>query len=350
MGSLLRLTSLTFLLCGILFAQSTAPEPETFLRKQLAFTPYEFANLEKGQILVKLPKTSETREVAVFSIMRLDIPADFFVTKVRDIVSFKKSPNVLQIGKFSHPPNLEDLAQLTLDQVDLDSIRRCRIKSCDVKLPAPFIERFRNEVNWSAPDHPQRVTLLFREMMLEKVRAYLREGNAGLGEYNDRSYTVRLADEFQTLLQPAPYFYEYAPEFQKYLEAYPLSPAPDVEDFVYWSKEKFGLKPVISLTHVTIYRRPRPSKVDVLIASKGIYATHYFEASLGLTGFIQSQSSRPDRSYLIYINRSRTDALRGLFAGLKRSLISRSLRDGANKNMELIKQKLEGERRTTPNP
>jgi hypothetical protein len=33
--------------------------------------------------------------------------------------------------------------------------------------------------------------------------------------------------------------------------------------------------------------------------------------------------------------------LRGLFAGLKRSLISGSLRDGAKKNMELIKQKLE---------
>jgi len=46
---------------------------------------------------------------------------------------------------------------------------------------------------------------------------------------------------------------------------------------------------------------------------------------------------------LIYVNRSRTDALRGLFAGLKRSLIGGRLRDGAKKNMEMIRQMLEAD-------
>jgi hypothetical protein len=44
---------------------------------------------------------------------------------------------------------------------------------------------------------------------------------------------------------------------------------------------------------------------------------------------------------LIYINRSRADTLRGLFGGLKRALINSSLSDGAKKNMEMIKQRLE---------
>jgi hypothetical protein len=83
--------------------------------------------------------------------------------------------------------------------------------------------------------------------------------------------------------------------------------------------------------------------MDVLIASKGIYADHYYETSLGLTGFFHSQSSQPIRSYLIYINRSRADALYGPFAGIKRSLISGRLLDGARKSMEAIKQKLETE-------
>jgi hypothetical protein len=100
------------------------------------------------------------------------------------------------------------------------------------------------------------------------------------------------------------------------------------------------MKPVVSVTHVSIYKRNTPSGLHVLIASKGIYATHYFEVSLGMTGFVQCLSE-PNRSYLIYINRSRADALRGLLAGLKRSLISGSVRDGARKNMELIKEKLE---------
>jgi hypothetical protein len=323
-----------------LLAQTPEPDPTTFLRRQLAFTTYELGALEKGEILVKLPRTNETREVAAFAIMRLNIPADFFMEKVRDIVTFKKSPNVLQIGKFSDPPRLEDLAGLTLDPAEIESMKRCRVNSCDLKMSARSIERFRKEVNWSLPGYRERANAMAREMLLEYVQAYLQGGNAALGEYNDRSVPLRLADEFKSLLQPAPYMYEYTPEFQKYLEGFPNHRPSDTEDFIYWSKEKFGLKPVVSVTHITIYKLPRPNGIDVLIASKGIYANHYFEASLGLTGFVQSQSS-PSRSYLIYINRSRADALRGLFAGLKRSLISGSLRDGAKKNMELIKQKLE---------
>ena len=112
-----------------LLAQTLQPEPYTFLRKQLAFSPAELITLENGKIIVKLPKTAETREVAAFAIMRLDVHADFFVERVRDIVNFKKSENVLQIGKFSNPPRLEDLAELTLDQVDIDAIEDCRVKT-----------------------------------------------------------------------------------------------------------------------------------------------------------------------------------------------------------------------------
>jgi len=329
-----------------LLAQAPQPEPYTFLRKQLAFTPAELITLENGKIIVRLPKTPETREVAAFAIMRLDVPSDFFVERVRDIVRFKKSEKVLQIGKFSNPPRLEDLAGLTFDPVDIDAIQECRVKSCDIKMSAKFIERFRTEVNWTAADHGDRVTELMREMLLEQVQAYLKLGNTALGKYDDKAYSLVLADEFKTLLKPASYMYGYVPDFQKYLEEYPRSRpqnAAIVEDFLYWSKEDFGLKPVTSVTHVTIYKRSHDNLADVIIGSKGIYGSHYFESSLGLTAFIQSRASDVPRTYLIYMNRSRTDALRGLFAGLKRSMIGGSLREGAKKSMEMIKLKLETE-------
>ena len=103
------------------------------------------------------------------------------------------------------------------------------------------------------------------------------------------------------------------------------------------------MKPVITMTHVTIYTRRHGA--DVIIASKGIYASNYFESSLGLTALVRNDGPRPPRSYLIYVNRSRTDALRGMFAGMKRSLIGGRLRDGAKKSMERIKTKLEADYR-----
>ena len=271
------------------------------------------------------------------------MPEECFIDRVRDIVSFKKSDSVLQIGKFSDPPRLDDLAGLTLDSVDIEALRRCRPNSCEVKMSAKYIERFRKEVNWSATNYSDQATALARQVLLEHVQNYLKAGNHALGEYNDKSYPLNLAGEFRTLLEPAPYMYGYQPKFQHHLENFPLGRPPDTEDFVYWSKEKFGLKPVVSMTHITIYKRSTPHGTDYLIGSKGIYATHYFEASLCLTEFIHSGSSGAPRSYLIYMNRSRADALRGFFGGLKRSLITGSLKDGAKKNMEMIKQRLEEE-------
>jgi hypothetical protein len=326
---------------AVLFAQAPGADLEMFLRQHLAFTSLEIGELEGGQILVKLPATMESREVAAFAIMRLRVPADYYLSKFSDIVNFKKSDNVLQIGKFSNPPKLEDLAGLSLDPADIEAIRQCHLNKCDLKMPAYFIERFMMDLDWSAPNYRERANALMREKLLDYVKGYLKGGNSQLAEYRDKSYRVRLGDEVRSLLQPAPYMYGYSPEFQNYLETYPVSRPQDAQDFIYWSKEKFGLKPVISITHVIVYKHVRGDGTDVFIASKGIYASHYFEASLGLTALVHGPQSAPSSSYLIYLNRTRADALRGPFAGMKRTLISTSLRDGARKNMEIVRQRLE---------
>jgi len=328
---------------GPILAQTPQPEPYTFLRKQLSFSRVELSTLENGKVIVKLPKTSETREVAAFAIARVDVTREFFVERIRDIVNFKRSEHVLQIGKFSSPPRLEDLAGLTLDQVDIDAIKACRVKDCDFKMSAKFMERFRKEVDWASLKYRDQVTELVREMLLDHVQGYLKWGNAALGKYDDKSYSLALAEELRPLLKPAGFMYGYAPELQKYLEEFPLG-RPEravVEDFLYWSKEDFGLKPVTSVTHVTIYKSSDHNESDVIVGSKGIYGSHYLDSSLGLTAFVQTHAPHPPRSYLIYVNRSRTDALRGFLGGWKRSLIGGRLRDGARKSMEAIKQKLE---------
>jgi hypothetical protein len=44
----------------------------------------------------------------------------------------------------------------------------------------------------------------------------------------------------------------------------------------------------------------------------------------------------PERSYLIFVNRSHSDAFRGAHAGIKKALIGGRVRDGAKKKMEFI--------------
>jgi hypothetical protein len=45
--------------------------------------------------------------------------------------------------------------------------------------------------------------------------------------------------------------------------------------------------------------------------------------------------------YLIYLNRSRMDALRGSFSWLKRYLARGPVRDGLMKNIQLVREKVE---------
>ncbi len=125
-----------------------------------------------------------------------------------------------------------------------------------------FHEQFMTDLDWSKPNYRERANVLMREKLLEYVKGYLQGGNAELAEYRDKSYRLRLVDEFRSLLQPAPYMYGYSPEFESYLEGFPGSRPKDAQDFIYWSKEKFGLKPVISITHVIISKRVRPTETS----------------------------------------------------------------------------------------
>lgn len=65
------------------------------------------------------------------------------------------------------------------------------------------------------------------------------------------------------------------------------------------------------------------------------------EASLGLTAVVASSQQSEPGFYLLYLNRSRSDALRGGFSGLARGQVKRSARDGMQKNMLRIKFSIE---------
>lgn len=327
------------------FTASAQNLPERFqdlLRKQMNVSEANLASLEHGEAVTKLLKTPAKKEIAALGIVRVNATADLFVNKFREIADFKKSAAVLQIGKFSNPPRLTDLRGLTLDPCCLEAIKYCQIGDCDMKMSAEMLARFREELNPSAADYQERANALARRLLFDYLKTYLQSGNAALIEYHDGGSAIRLAEEFRSLLEQSKYLIDYAPEFYKYLEEFPKASSPNIEEFIYWSKEKYGLKPVLSITQVVIYKRTLGNRTEVLIASKQLYANHYFEGSLGLTVFVEgSQGPAISGSYLMYLNRSRADALQGWFLGIKRSLIGGRVRDGLSKNLKLVKKRME---------
>ena len=113
------------------------------------------------------------------------------------------------------------------------------------------------------------------------------------------------------------------------------------DDSIIWSKIKFGLKPVIAINHVRIYRRNSDAGPQVLVASNQIYANHYFNASLALTAFVTIPGVNQG-AYLVYENRSRADGLDGPFGKIKRGVVEKKALEGLKSILEHSQASLGG--------
>jgi hypothetical protein len=328
-----------WLCTGTALAQNSAADFHRILREKVAFEETDFAALRQGQTVVKLLPVQDKREVAVSGLVSLQVPAEVFLKSFRESMTRKSNPAILEIGSFSSQPMLDDLKGLTIENPDLEDLKTCVVGNCQLKLSARMIERLHKEVDWQAPNYHSQATQLLKVMLLDYVRDYLARGDAALIEYNDKAKTVWLAEEQRALRAGSRHIYDGLPKFSQYLKGFPEPTLSNVENAIVWSKMKFGLKPVIAINHITIYKTEKEAGPQILIASKQIYANHYFDSSLALTAFVNIPGASPG-SYLFYENRSRADGLGGMFGKLKRGIVEDRAVDGLKAILEQSKVNL----------
>ncbi len=315
------------------------------LRAFARLTADEWKAVGRGEVQAKLLETRQKHEVAVVGVARVRAAASCFADRFQDIETFKRNPAVLRIQKLT-PLDPRAFADFALETRDISDLRDCRVGECKLKFSAPILERIHREVDWSRSGHEVEVQSVIRQELARYIDAYSQQGDSALLEYRDKSKPVPLAREFAEVLYASPGLGELAPEFREYLARYPRASLPGVSEFFYWSREAFGLKPVTSVTHVSMFVQ----KGRVVTASKQLYASHYFEASLGLAVALDDpgNSSNPGM-YLLYLNRSRIDLLGGFSGALRRLVMRGRLQDGMRKNMVDVVRSLESSCAHSPN-
>jgi hypothetical protein len=337
------LTRIQYLLCTSVICivaasagmgQTSFAEFQKILHEKANFEQADLAALQFSQPIVRIAPVFDKREVAVSGVINISAGADEFLKSYRDSMRRKSNAAILEIGGFSKEPALADMQDLTIDPGDIEDLKACVVGDCQVKLSASMIERFRKEIDWESPDYQLKVTNLFKQILLDYVRDYVTRGEAALIEYNDKREEVSLANG-QRALAAAPSYINYALAGQK-------SDLRLVEDAIVWSKIKFGLKPVLAINHITIYRRDRDVGPQVLIASRQIYANHYFNASRALTAFV-SVPGAAAAAYLVYENRSLADGLEGPFSKIKREVVEKKAVEGLKAILQRSKSSLEGQ-------
>jgi hypothetical protein len=341
----LRLLCAALLVAGLPCAAGPAQNLDSdILRRFTALTPDQWRDVDQGNIVARMIDTTNRLDVAVIGVARLRADTACFLTQFRDIERFKKSPDVLRIGKFAKPvePGEPDLKGFALEPEDVSDLENCHIGDCKVKVLPQTLGRLIQDVKWSTPDHATRVQEIWRDDLAEYVDKYVSEGNSALIRYHDKEEPVSLDGAFLQLLDARPAVAEISPALYNYLASYPAEAGsgnpPGIDEFFYWSVERFGLKPVASITHVVIDSHPG----QAVIASQQIYASHYFDASLGLTVALDTPKDDPHPGmYLVYLNRSRIDLFSGPFGGLRRYFAGGRVTDGLKKNMANVVQRIE---------
>ena len=318
------------------------PEPaQTLLTRDMGLTEGQLVLVRNGRVMVGTLETAgEPKETAVFGAVRITVTKEQFFAQYRDIERFKRHKAVLQLGRFSPSPALDDVRGLTFSRATLDDLRDCRPGRCKVKLPAAWMSDLGRNVDWSGPGWRDDAQAVLRQKFVDYVASYLSVGAVALVEYSDKKIPVRLADSFHAIVQRSPSLTLQFPDFQRYLVAYPHVVLPGTDGFIYWSQEQFGLKPVVSISHVTVHQDARLPNV-IVGASKQLYATHYFEASLGLTIAVDDGDAARPGIYLVYMNRTRADALGGSFGAMRRSVVNARTREGVEKTLTELKRRLE---------
>ena len=159
-------------------------------------------------------------------------------------------------------------------------------------------------------------------------------------QYADQNETVDVGREFASLLEADVEMWQHFGDLRRHLLRYPMEHTPGTTDTLYWSKERVSRRLVVSVTHLAISRTTH-GPAAYAIASKQIYGTHYFDASLGLTVLVRDRSVSSPATYVVYLNRSRVDIFDGLLGGIARTIVSSRARSLVATQLGRLQQSME---------
>jgi hypothetical protein len=340
-ASLAGLALAVWLLLGGLAATEARDETRAFLAASFTLSSADFSRLDAGEVVSRTLTVADKREVSTLGVVRIGMTPEFYIQQLGDIAAFKKTEGILQIGTFANPPEVSDMAGLTLDDSDVRNLRSCRVGECDVQLSANAIRRFQQEVDWRRADAHEQANGLMRRILTEYAAEYLSRGTAASMEYADQATPRNMGLEFTSLAESPGTGWNLFGTLRKHLIDFPATALPGTTDRLYWSKEKVGRRSVVSVTHLSTLRLARESPADYAVASKHIYGSHYYDASLGLTVLVRDRRAATPVTYLVYLNRSRVDVFVGVLGGMTRYIVTSKARTMVADQLARLQRTLE---------
>ncbi len=308
---------------------------EALLGDRLGVPAADVARFTAGEIMVRSVPATAANEVAAAGAVRSTGDMRRLLAWLRDIESFMRAAGTVNIGAIKEPATAADFAQLNLDDVNFSDLAACRPDRCEVRMPPAYLERFQKEVDFKAPDARARATTLMRQLVADYVAAYQKGGDAAVGKLHDPQEPSETGSQFRNMLRSSTKVWDLAYPFVSYLETYPASKPARAESRFYWTRDKVGAKPTLTLHHVVLEEYPDGR---VLVADKQFYASRQIDAALMIAlGIPTADKKRYD---LIVSIKARADAVSGVAARVLRGRVDREMQAGLRTYLTWIRDSM----------
>jgi hypothetical protein len=278
-----------------------------FLREGIKLDAPQLSAVESGEPVVKVLETQHPRDVAVFGIVATSQTREAIAARLRDFRRSLATPTRVRFGILSTPATAADVQTLVISKDDVDDAKKCKPGDCNFKLPKTEMARFKAEVNWNAKNIENQLTAYARRQLVIYAEDYRAHGDSVLVVYDDKG-GVSASDAFNSLLASSPYVYQHAPALANYLRHYPHAKLDGATEVIFWAEDQAPhLRSTITINHAVLYNPPELPGMTI-VATKQIYAKHYFEAGFDLMSVVE-RTTPSAGSYILVMRRYRFDNL-----------------------------------------
>jgi hypothetical protein len=335
---------LMFLSVATLVAPAGAAEPMSAAQvaQALGFDRAAEQKLLAGEIVTAEREETTAKQLAVAIGMLIKGDPDALATAVLDGQTLKANPAILGFGRIDPAAPEAGLAGIAYTAGEVDEVRKLlEAKGGDeFNLSADELAALQKRTSLydakqaGDPAVVQAVNEAYRSILAGRLQAYLARGVAGIapyqrdGEVSDPAEDLRAAAEASEVLQQA------APDLYRFLVDYPEHQPGDVEQAFFWVKEVANDRPLFSLNHRIVQRRPD----GVILLSRTFYAGHSFNASLSGAGVLPVQAGNA----VFYTNRTSSDQVAGFMQGMRHEMGRGMMRDALIESFEAIRAKSGG--------
>ena len=295
----------------------------------------DLAAVERGEVVVWPVAGADRDEVALAGLMRVAVPRDVYVARIANATALQSRPGRESFGVLSTPPALADFAAMKLDGADAAGLRKCRVAHCSIKLPERQMEAMAMALGHRDRDDSSgasRADSLMRAWLFGLVTDYCARGDAALPIYDDTRPGEQSESGFRQLLGEDAVMFREAPAFASYLAESPVHPIAGAASTLFWAIDTHsGLKPILGVSQLSTFRGASPGTA-MFIATKQLYASHYFDAWLDVESLVTGPTPESP-TYVAFVRRVRFDKLpsRGLFD--VRGRVVRQLRDALREEL-----------------